>query len=156
MEVRVMKRKDSKSLNKMMKHLKKITDTKIDMGYFKDSGVHSEGMSYAELMNIHEYGIDVPSRPLLHIASDMIRSNITMQNYSAPIKRFIGSYEGSDVNTETIGSEMRREGSDIFGDSQLLLPNSPNTNNPEHPLEDTGELKANLGSRVNGGGVNKQ
>ena len=151
------KRGKTKDLEKVLKHFQTLNNLKIDVGYFSDSGQHSTAeMSYSELMAFHEgggvnqYGHSVPARPLMSEAVFELEESgkkVMMSEY----KNLFGQVGRINFNADALGDKMVVLSRELFGDTYLFEDNAPSTiakKGKNSPLEDTGELRDNLGYKT--------
>lgn len=146
----------TRNIEKLIKKLEKIGKSNVSSGYFPEQGYHSEyGMSYANLMSIHETGkFGLPVRPVKFLtAQHMDRS---YPEWSIAIKKFLQGKQDLDSSLHEIGIEATAEAKSIFGSVPPLQPNSPETiqiKGSNQPLVDSGELRDNWGYKVGDGGA---
>lgn len=147
-------KKKSGTLKKLQKHFKELNDLKLKAGYFSDSGMHSTAnMSYAQLMSLHEFGIDVPERPAIQIAGHLLFLGQN-KDFKQAAKNLVGQVGKKNKNENILGEILKNQIHDIFGDPTKLQPNSRDKGR-NTPLIDTEELLDNLGYKVNNKGVVK-
>lgn len=149
----ITKKKNSKGLEKLMEHFRKITNTEVDVGYFEDSGTHSESnIPYAALMRIHEDGLgDFPARPAIREGAKKIERNLDKGTLAIVMNNTITQVGRLPENSKILGEAVAGQMRSIFGDVGLLAPNAPTTiyrKGKDEPLVDTGELRDNLGSKT--------
>ena len=147
----------TRNIEKLIKKLEKIGKSNVSSGYHPEQGYHSEyGMSYANLMAIHEKGMfeNLPPRPVrLYTQVEMERS---YPQWSIAIKKFLQGKQDLDSSLHEIGIEATQVAKGIFGQSPPLQPNHPITieiKNSNQPLVYTGELRDNWGYKVGDSGA---
>lgn len=143
------------------KKLKAINKSDAESGYFKEQGFHNadngdgrtstEPLTYAELMNLHEYGFEdnnLPARPVRAITLVQLRGSRNER------KKLLSNYlyKGTSLDSTLNGMAVRASqiAKSIFGSTSLLAPNSTgwaNLKGANSPLVDTGDLKANWAYR---------
>lgn len=134
----------------LLKRLEKIKNNnpKVQSGYFPSTGIHQgSGESYAQLMDLHEYGFDrsvffLAPRPVRQITMLQLRSNKSL--WLDDVRGYIKGTKTLNQSLNKIGLEITETAKNVFG-SSLLLPNSPVTVSKKGgrntPLVDTGDLK---------------
>lgn len=141
-------KKKSKTEQKL-ENLLKLHDEYVEVGHFKDSGMHYSGMTYPELMILHHYGVpekNIPPRPVL----DILRANFHKPLSHPEVKKAFEKLSSTmctknDLITflESVGEAIRDEEVDIFGSSRLtsnsraVAASKPDGNTP---LVDTQDL----------------
>lgn len=138
-------------LERLVKHLRRLTNSSVEVGYFSETGTHSTAkIPYAELMKMHEDGEGVPSRPAMWIgSSELIRG--THRAFDTIVKDSIAQVGRLSPNLNKAADYMVSTIQDVFGDTSLLLSNSERTvqlKGKDAPLIDTNELRDNMDKRV--------
>ena len=132
-----LKRK-TRNLEKLKKKINDLSSSKVKSGYY-DGGIHpTANLPYAEMMAIHEYGMQGNvKRPVRQLALHDFK-NSYMRTLSKDLGKYF--YHGGDMQTllSGIGTTITYKAQSIFGNSQWLTV----TSNPT-PLIDTGQLKMN-------------
>lgn len=149
-------KRKTRSLEALHKRLAALGKSKVESGYFEESGIHPEaGIPFARLMDIHEYGYrgdysEVPPRPVRE--HTLLEMGESPRFYFGNIGRYLaGKVELADYLNE-IGSKVTGYAQSVFGNSSLLLPNSPLYaedvgKDPNNPLVLDGYLMANWAYR---------
>lgn len=136
-------------LQKLMQHFQKLMKTDVNVGYFEDSGEHSEAeVPYATLMAWHEEGMgNYPSRPVLQggmfVYSDSPKPSI---------RNLIGQVGKIDKNIRITAEEVTQVVKSAFGDTYLLADNAESviaSKGRNEPLVDKGELRDHLDYKIN-------
>ena len=120
--------KKTKRFNKKLANLKsklsEIKKSKIFIGYYNDQGIHQDsGLSYVDLMTIHEYGApdaNIPPRPLLRLTQE--GGVFTAEDKTAIKNSFKGVFIKDipvKLALDKIGSYYENKGKSIFGSSLL-------------------------------------
>jgi hypothetical protein len=138
------------NLAKLVKKLQSLHRQKVSVGYFKEQPWHSEAdMSYAELMQLHEYADSDSPWPRREVLNPLARGMSARKgtfkiNLSKYLVRFIreDSFD-RDKLFDYIGQWAVHESYKIFGNPAYLIVKS----NPT-PLVDTGELRDNFAWKV--------
>ena len=161
---KVKKNPNSKTLEKLAKHINELKNTKLKFGYFDDSGNHSqsnrsgEPIPYSALMAWHELGLgDYPARPLLTIAQQLAQDDFVSGKYTKITKSVISDVGNNSLHVNRLASDIRDDMKSVFG-SDYLQGNSESTilnKGFDSPLEETGELRDNFGYKINNEGVVK-
>ena len=139
----------SKDIEEALKKLIKSSGAGVDVGHFKESGMHYSGMTFPELMQLHHTGSfenNIPARPVLSILFE----NEYKLAEKPPIKKLIMEYMESDLSDASlekmlsgIGKYLSAKEKRIFG-SSLLAENAKSTQEMKggrnSPLIDTGSL----------------
>lgn len=133
----------------LQQKLKKINNSKIYIGYYDDQGVHQDsGLTYVELMTIHEYGApkaNIPARPILSLTQD--GGLFSPQDKTAIIEAFKGVFI-KNIPVETglnkIGLYYENKGKALFGSGALL----PTVEGNPPLIGDTEQLRAKLSYRT--------
>lgn len=146
MSYSIKKRRGSKDVDNLLKHLKTIAETHIQVGYFSDTGNHSGAeIPYAELMHSLELNLSDQFQvgyPALQVGGNDIVTKPT-PTFISEVKELIVDVGQSSQNIEPVAKEAREIVYDVFGDGTKL----PVTSNPT-PLVDTGELRAALTYKI--------
>lgn len=147
------KKGKTKDLEKVLKHLRSLSDLSIDAGYFAEQGEHSEAeMPYAQLMALHEIGGDnLPSRPVLQTTASIIEASAKNKGFAEYVVASVGQVGRLKPNSNNLGKRMQLVGQSIFGDLGFLEKNHPRTvadKGFDAPLIDTGELMENFAYRT--------
>lgn len=146
--------------DELEKRIKALSKSSGFVGYSQDQGIHEpSGLTYPHLVGILSVGYspnNLPARPIFDIAGQTFKfKNKKMQkdltSYFSNIKR-----NKAPISTEKINKNwckaMGDEVLDIFGESPPLASNADSViakKGKNAPLEDTGDLKDNLGYQVN-------
>lgn len=135
-----------KGLNAIVDQLSKLQGQSIEVGHFKEQGLHKSGFSFPELMAFHHNGgtptgdAYVVPRPLLDLFFEKHRHSMfndrVIKAAFTRWKKRTPSEESNKKLLADIGRRIAKLEKDAFGDPSLL----PVTNNPT-PLVDTGELR---------------
>lgn len=135
-------------INQLKTKLSKLNGSKIFVGYFDDQGNHEDsGLTYVELMTIHEYGSPedgIPARPVLNITQEY--GNFSTEDRIEIANAFKGVFVKNIPLVsalEKIGNYYQQKGKDVFGSSQLLQ-----TVRGNDPLVWTGDLRGNFSYRT--------
>jgi hypothetical protein len=129
----------------------------VFFGYYATQGKHYSGLSYPELMAIHEFGaptagfggVGIPPRPVLSITMKLVKANGTKQIYT-PLSKYFGRLGGtpkSEFYLNKIGLNLASTAQNLFGSHPPLISNSLSTSQSKgfnKPLIWTGDLKANI------------
>ena len=138
----------TKNFEKLAKKLQTLAKESVESGYFKEQPDHPEaGMSYAQLMTIHEYGYNGnEERPV---------RDITMANMKGEVGKILkrNLFKLSEEQLlDVIGKDTTRFAKSVFGDTSLLASNSAYTIDLKGfdapPLVDSGLLANNWSYRV--------
>lgn len=134
-----------------------IANQKVFFGYYAAQGTHYSGLSYPELMAIHEFGVHgvgfngagIPPRPVLSITMKIVKAGGAKQVYTPLSKYFgrLGVTSKSEFYLSKIGLNLATTAQKLFGKSPPLTPNSSWTTKAKgfnKPLVWTGDLKANI------------
>lgn len=132
-----------------MQHFQKLSKTDIDVGYFKDTGDHSEAeVPYATLMAWHEEGMgNYPSRPALQGGMFVYAGSNKLS-----IRSLVGQVGKIDRNIHVTAKEVSEVIKSVFGDTYMLADNAERTiaqKGRNEPLVDRGELRDALDYKVN-------
>lgn len=133
---------------KRLKNLMKANRKYVEVGHFAESGEHSSGFSFSDLMKLHHNGTDtIPSRPVL----EYLRINFLKVTEHPEVRRLMKQYSKSDMGRDElirmlqgVGRVLAEEETEIFGNSPPLDINSKVTQERKGgvnlPLIETGEL----------------
>ena len=141
-------------LPKLKKRLEELTKTDIKVGYFEDSGSHSQAkVPYAVLMCWHELGLgNYPARPAIDIGGELVIQSFRKGEFRRQVSSLL--IEGVKQNIlNNIATGMTEIVSDVFGSSKLV-DNADSTisrKGDNSPLIETGELLSNIGYKINDG-----
>lgn len=149
MRLKVKVKKVGNKFEQLSRGIKDLNNESVQVGHFDEQGKHYSGLTYPELMAVHNnpvaHGLDWPPRPVLDILAHKNRKLDSPQ-----IKRILKKYsrlEPSEINNamllDEIGQFLREEEKKIFGSGELA-PNSPVTvaqKGSNNPLIDTGDLR---------------
>lgn len=157
---------DKKGLNRVIAGLQKLDKSSLEYGIFADAGVHYSGMTFAELLAVHEQQDEtnvnskIPKRDPLYQSSKSAEK-ITARETARSIKYFILQSVTGTPDTDKVykdlGAKLVTEAKSYFGDPKKLLSNSPNTikQNPAYggayvdkPLVDFGQLRSKVTFKV--------
>ena len=143
MGYRVKKKTKGGDVEKLLKHLKEISEKHIQIGYFQDTGDHPTAeIPFADLMHIHELGLgNYPARSVLGTGLQDIAEQPTEQ-YLTSFKKLIVDVGKSNTNINNVAEEAKDIVKDVFGDSRLTITSNPT------PLVDTGELRDALTYKI--------
>lgn len=145
MKSKVQLKKNKKRINRLIKKFEELGQESLEVGHFEEQGKHSSGMSYPELMQIHEHGLGVPKRPVFNIAKFK-----EPPKTSPTVKKFMDNWMQSNRSSATknlldnIGTHYRDLIKSIFGDIKELKSNSPYTiklKGKNSPLIESGDLR---------------
>lgn len=149
-------KKVGNKFDKLVKGIKDLNNEKVQVGHFKEQGRHSSGLTYAELMALHNNpqasGKDWPRRPVLDILVHEHR------NLNDPeIRRILAKYsskeptpQNNEMLLEELGEFLRDEEKSIFGSSKLAsnAPSTQEIKGRNDPLVDTGDLRDRVAYRT--------
>lgn len=128
----------SSLLKKLTKRLKDFDGAYVNAGYFDSQGEHSyAGMSYVDLMKLHEYGdpgLNIPSRPAMTRTATLVQRRLGRISKD-PLRDYIFTRKSLNQMMDAIGSEVVKSSQEVFGSEKYLLV----THNPT-PLVDTEDL----------------
>lgn len=140
---------------KLRERITKINKEFVTYGYYSEQGEHSyAGMSYVELMAIHEYGAfnagfgPIPPRPVFQISLNEIKSGSGNQ-YKIPLQNYfkrIGGDAKPVKYLDALVAKFAYKTASNFG-SGKLISNTESTVDKKGfnaPLIWTGDLVANL------------
>lgn len=146
MNIKITARKNKGSpLQRKIDELRKLNKQKVEVGHFASQGEHGSGMSYVELMRLHNAKQDhTPARPILDVFGHNFTSfHDTLFNHQ---KKFWTSSK-SPSNTfllNGIGALLVAEEKKVFGVASADIPmNAPYTvmlKGENTPMVDTQEL----------------
>lgn len=140
----------TKNLDRLMRKLAKLRMNQVETGYFREQKKHSEsGLSYATMMNLHEYGFYgdigyIPQRPVRQITTVYIKAN--WGRASKAISQYLFHKKGIEYPLDWLGKHTGRYAVSVFGNTTLLESNSQDTIDIKgfnSPLVDSGELRNN-------------
>jgi len=130
--------------------------SKVEVGHFKEQGLHYSGLTYPELMYIHHTGSNSGSggplvrRPVLDKVF-LNNKNLNDSRIKAAVTRW-KKRPPSEMSTNKLLKEIAQRiaklEKDVIGNPKELTV----TANPT-PLRDTGDLKDNVAYRINSGDV---
>lgn len=149
--------KPRKGYQNTIKHLEKIDKSHAEWGVYQENGMHPEaGVTYSELMAIHELRQDKWQRPAFKISTKkmfQIRyKKLLVKGLSDYIYRAAsGKYENVDKVLKPVAREGRDRTYHIFGNNTFLVRNTQETiNRKGHamPLIETGELREKIRFKV--------
>jgi hypothetical protein len=134
--------RSTKMLEDLEKKLRSLTKASVASGYFPESGLHPEsGLTYAELMNQHEYGFGVPKRPVRQITLMKVQDPAY---WAQDIKNYLEGKSSLSNSLHKMGMEITTTAQSIFGSTTYLQNNSPITiaiKGKDSPLKDSGDLR---------------
>lgn len=129
-----------KKIKNLKEKLNLARNHKIYVGYYADQGEHpTAGLTYVELMTIHEFGAPsegIPARPVLNITQGY--GHFSQEDKVAILKAFEGVFVKNiplEQALNRVGEYYQQKAYQVFG-SGALLP----TKRGNPPLIDTGEL----------------
>src|SRR5690606_11240588 len=105
----------TRNLDKFIKKLQKTRGQEVSTGYYASQGSHSEyGISYVELMEIHEYGQQgIPPRPVgMHTKNYM--TDTYKSGWSIEIKKYLSGKQSLDGSLHAIGIEASGYAKSVF------------------------------------------
>jgi hypothetical protein len=136
---------------KLVQQIQKLDKESVEIGHFKESGVHSSGFTYAELMAIHHNGgnptgsVPLPPRPvltILHARNLKLTDPAFKHAFNSWVQRK-PSDTSDNLLLEEIGRILRDKEKKIFGSSDLT-PNAVPPKTSNRPLIETGELRSKV------------
>lgn len=139
----------NQKIAKLKKQLKALHNSSVFIGYYNDQGEHEDsGLTYVELMTIHEFGapdVNIPARPVLKLTEN--GGFFSEQDKIAIGNAFKGVFVKNIPISQPlndIGQYYEDKGKAIFGQSPPLL----NTVEGNPPLIDTGDLQSKFSYRT--------
>lgn len=139
----------SNTLGEALAKVEKLNNESVSVGHFAESGEHSSGMSYPELMKLHHTGVPsqgIPARPVLTI---LFQNNLHLINQPV-VQKAIKAYMKSDLSEKAqakmlraIGRHLAQKEVELFGSTPPLTENAQSTRDMkgfDAPLVETGEL----------------
>lgn len=148
MKLKVKVTEKSRKVDNFKKSLKQLHKQGVEVGFFAEQGIHSTSkLSYPALMEIHEDGHGVRSRPAFLITTRKL--NLSPKR-NKMIKKGLDNWvkaenkrDSLNILLDSIGDYIANELRGVIGNPTELAV----TNNPT-PLDLTGELKSKIAIRI--------
>ena len=152
--------KKNNLLDMLTQKVKELEQQTVEVGHFKEQGMHYSGYSYVELMELHAFGdgVKLPARPMLAVAKSKLKRSIRR---SKPVKKALEQWarsksrNASSMVLEAVGETAAIMEKNIFGKTSAEIPaNSPYTIAKKlgvkrnSPMKDTGSLKNKVAYRT--------
>lgn len=141
LKVKVKSRKGlERKIKNLRKQILKVKDQEVYVGVYADQGIHlTSGLSYTNLMGIHEFGYpenNIPPRPVIRITGNSGKFEAEdLRVIKKSFEGFFSSKASGNVPLKQIGMYYQQKGKDIFGSSVLQETKAGNP-----PLIMTGDL----------------
>jgi hypothetical protein len=149
----------------LIKRLKELHNSSLDVGYFPENGVHPSGLTYSGLFAIHSFGstkAHIPARPVLDLNFERYnnpKNNLLLKRllkqYLSHIDRKTPPIKLSVMLTKVAGDYVQTT-RDLFGNTSVLVGNAYSTiakKGFDAPLIFQGDLRDNLSYSINGKAV---
>ena len=136
-------KRNGKDFNKIISSLKELSNNKISVGHFEESGRHTSGYLYPELMSLWHFGMfegGIKRSPLMNF-SMKVDSGIINKDLDLYIGQWLNNILSDQATTqllESVGKVTRDNYKQVFGIVGMFMP-------PDHdgtPMYETGELKS--------------
>ena len=166
-KLKVSVRKVGNNIQKQLKKLYQLHQQKVEVGHFKEQGVHSTaGISYADLMRKHHNGYElggtkVPARPVLTVLNFRLGGvgKSLVKTYLRQWSKTPVTPQSNMLLLDNIGKDVREMEKSIFGVASEFMPSNSSLTislkgGQNTPLVDTEELldatayKTSLGNKV--------
>lgn len=148
--------KPRRGYSNLKKHLNKIDGATAEWGIYEESGQHPEAkMPVSQLMAIHELRKDQWKRPVFKLSAEEYEEQY-FNRLSKDLRRYIrmsasGSIQSIESAIEATAKLGKQKAEGIFGNKQMLVPNSAATKarkGHDNPLVDLGVLKKSVKAKV--------
>lgn len=151
-------KKTGNQFQKLVQQIKKIDKESVQVGHFREQGLHPSGFTYAQLMAIHHNGgnpsgnTPLPPRPVLDILffKNQQLTDPKFKNAFKAWKKRSSNDSSDEMLLEDIGRILREKEKAIFGSSELA-PNAVPPKSTNNPLIDTGALKSKVAYKTSTG-----
>ena len=147
--VKLLKR--TAKLNKLFSDLKEMDKSKVEVGHFQEQGVHQgSGFTYADLMAYHHFGDpekNIPARPIRSIVTHNAERTLKDRSLKAKLVNWGKAKDRENAIRgvlDTIGELLVGSGKAVFGNRQLLTPNTSKVAKAKGgntPMVESGELE---------------
>lgn len=158
----ILKKKDDRKARGLLKFLTELDNQYAQAGYFDSQGVHSgerntQGLSYAELMKIHEDGVSsmkIPPRPIFSMTFTGSEKEIVRESLQI-FKRDLDGvartrYRSPKGTLNAVGMVIKEHLHRMFGSAQLeenlywWRTSKSLKGSSTRPMIETGELRDKL------------
>lgn len=161
MQVTIKKR--GKSLEKLIKNVKRLNGQSVQVGHFQEQGIHYSGMSYPELLQYWFVGVEVQGfagRLRQDVRSQFIHDYFNSDKISKDprITEAINDWKREALHRDNAKTMLDKVGRVLMTEYQqkFNVKQGPHMNGTATPLYETGELASSTAYKTSKEGIVKE